>query len=390
MRQVILHDRGYDQDQGSLTPGFNYFPEGEWMVGDNDTLLVTHNYRVKVGESSDAPWTLRTEGQAANPLYFQKQLVQGWNSMGYLPQGPLPVDDALRHLADEEWVTASTVNIIKSRYDGFAMYAGNGHWVGSLTTLEPGKGYRLYLAEVDLDFPGKPVGLFEWPLAGSDLGFRSTEEQFTGVAQGDESQWGMDVRMLSGSMNAIVRLDVNSSAAQSLDDKLGAFITDDTGEEHCIGQMQPMDTEQGLLYFMTMFEEPENGRNIRFKWHNALTETEWVADDILAFEAGGSEGTLDAPFILHFSKADEVDLESAGHLMAYPNPFNNELVIHWHGTEPLKDLVIEDSRGRRVADLSCNDILNGPCRWNAAGIEGGVYFIHATTETRNYTLRVVK
>ena len=65
-----------------------------------------------------------------------------------------------------------------------------------------------------------------------------------------------------------------------------------------------------------MFEEPENGRNIRFQWHNALTETEWVADDILAFEAGGSEGTLDAPFILHFSKADEVDLESAGHLMA--------------------------------------------------------------------------
>ena len=137
-------------------------------------------------------------------------------------------------------------------------------------------------------------------------------------------------------------------------------------------------------------QQYENGRNIRVKRHNALTETEWVADDILAFEAGGSEGTLDAPFILHFSKADEVDLESAGHLMAYPNPFNNELVIHWHGTEPLKDLVIEDSRGRRVADLSCNDILNGPCRWNAAGIEGGVYFIHATTETRNYTLRVVK
>ena len=128
----------------------------------------------------------------------------------------------------------------------------------------------------------------------------------------------------------------------------------------------------------------------RFKWQNTLTETEWVADEILPFEPGTIKGSMESPFLLHFPKAEEGHINASGDLIAYPNPFRNELIIHWHGTEALKDLLIEDARGRRVADLNCGNILNGPCRWNAAGMEAGVYFIHATTESRSYTLKVIK
>jgi hypothetical protein len=60
-----------------------------------------------------------------------------WNYISYLPQVNATLKEALANYA------ASNEDMIKSQ-TGFAMYSSQNGWIGSLTYLEPGKGYMLY------------------------------------------------------------------------------------------------------------------------------------------------------------------------------------------------------------------------------------------------------
>lgn len=392
--QVKIHDLGYDDNLGMVIPGVGYFDDATnlWTTTAEDTAMVTHNYKVKMHGDPGDSWTIRNTGKAANPLVYNKLLTQGWNSMGYIPQSPLPVEDALIHLSDQEWVSATQVALIRSRYDGFAMYAGNGEWAGSLSILEPGKGYRLYMEPTD--FAGKPIGDFEWPLTGNYLGHRTTPEGFNGIASEETQQWPMSVQDLSTTMSAVIRLAADVPHPQSIGDEIGVFATGPDGVERCVGHARPQDTDNGLLYFTTIYGEPvgANGMRqaLRFRWMNALTELELLADEVEFFDAEGWRGTLTEPLVLHFQKSETVPVDSQGGLVAYPNPFRDELTIHWHGTEPVVELRIEDAAGRLIDVLDCDHLETGPCRWNASAAESGVYMIHAVTEERNYTVRVIK
>ena len=85
-----------------------------------------------------------------------------------------------------------------------------------------------------------------------------------------------------------------------------------------------------------------------------------------------------------------MDLGRAGELVAYPNPFVNEIAIHWHGESAVKSLSVQDANGRLVSTLDCDGLMNGPCRWDASHLEQGVYFIHAVTDDGQFAVRLVK
>lgn len=129
--------------------------------------------------------------------------------------------------------------------------------------------------------------------------------------------------------------------------------------------------------------------HIRFKWHSAFTLTTYDITDVLEFDANRNLGTLQDPVVLHFPKDDrEIDVE--GGLVAFPNPFNDELTIHWHGVEKVIELRVEDTSGRLIDILDCDHLGAGPCKWNAQAAESGMYVIHAITEERSYSVRVIK
>jgi hypothetical protein len=196
-------------------------------------------------------------------------------------------------------------------------------------------------------------------------------------------------------MSMIIRLELPADHPQGLADVLGAFVTDEaTGEARCIGQAQALDTDAGLLYFLSVYGDVTNidFAELSFRWHAGLTSLEYAADELESFQAGELKGTLDAPYVLHFSKSqlDASGLDRAGGLVAYPNPFRDELTIHWHGESEVLGLRIENASGQLIEVLDCDNLQSGPCRWVAGNLPAGVYFIHAVTAEGNFSVRVIK
>jgi hypothetical protein len=269
--------------------------------------------------------------------------------------------------------------------------------------LEPGQGYRLHMD--DTDGAGVAAGTLEWPASYGflDAGYRTAGPAADGLVNIEEAAlnegaaWPMNVRELESSMSMIVRLVLPAEHPQGMADMLGAFITDEnTGEMRCIGQVLPMDTDAGLLYFLSVFGDATDvdftrDDAVSFRWRSALTDLEYPADELGGFEAGVLKGTLDDPFILNFSKAQLAsEVTAEGGLVAYPNPFRDELTIHWHGEAQVKQLRIESASGQLVEMLDCDNLQSGPCRWVAGALPAGVYFIHAVTDAGNFSVRVVK
>ena len=343
-------------------------------------------------DNPDAAWTLTNVGKAIHPEDAHQTLVHGWNELGFIPQQEMSLEDALRSLSDADTVLVGSP-IIKSRYDGFAAYTDDGEWVGTLNSLKPGHGYRLKIGTPGTSewSSGSPSGILEWPETGTffDAGWRSNAAM-TGMTSPD-APWQMNVRGMEASMTMIIRLELPTNHFQSVGDALGAFITNGDGLEQCVGQAIPIDTDDGLLYFLTAFGNASDLSELSFRWKSGITELEEQALETLAFTGSEVKGTLSAPYLLHFRSLEESVIPAVdGGLIAYPNPFLDDLTIHWHGTEKVKELRIEDANGRLVNLLDCDDMLNGPCRWNASGLESGVYFIRAITKESTHIVRVIK
>ena len=85
-------------------------------------------------------------GFAPNPTEeeFHEAIGLWLERTGYLPQQSFNVDHGLRSVSDADSILSFN-DLIQSRHDGFAMYAGDGNWIGSLNTMRPGQGYRMRL-----------------------------------------------------------------------------------------------------------------------------------------------------------------------------------------------------------------------------------------------------
>lgn len=99
------------------------------LVGTLSTLEASKSYKV---EASAAPAAQRISGVAWNPAN-PIALNSGWNWFGYPAEQTMTLDEAFATTAVEK------LDVVVGQ-DGFAQYDGE-HWVGTLSTLTPGKGY---------------------------------------------------------------------------------------------------------------------------------------------------------------------------------------------------------------------------------------------------------
>ena len=109
------------------------------LVGNLKTLSPTESYKLKVNRLSLTTWS----GPIVDVNSTQMALKRGWNWIGYPSNTAAEVGEALSLLKAEEgdYVVGQ---------DGFAQYENN-RWIGTLTTLSPGKGY-MYHSESDKTF----------------------------------------------------------------------------------------------------------------------------------------------------------------------------------------------------------------------------------------------
>jgi hypothetical protein len=104
------------------------------LIGWQGTMGVPENgklYNAYVANGG----TLDIRGVSVDPEKFPLTVVTGWNRIGYIPRINVEVNEALSAYP------ATTGDVIKGQL-GFAMYNGKS-WLGSLTYLEPDKGYML-------------------------------------------------------------------------------------------------------------------------------------------------------------------------------------------------------------------------------------------------------
>lgn len=360
-----------------------YFQDGVWQP-NMPQVDVNARFQVKMNSTNpDTLWTLSNLGNAATN---GATIKEGWNDLGFVPQHQMSPETALRSLSDAELLQPN--DMIASRYDGFALYSGDGEWLGSLNTMRPGQGYRLRMGTPDPSSAAE-IGILDWPLSST---FNNpnwlSNNLMTGVSR-PEDAWDLNVRDCADMMTMVARTNLPTDFAPSPGDHFGAFILDEAGHSICVGQALPMTTEYGVSFFLTIYRCEGDNPTLHFKWKSGISEVELEALEVHPFDASELMGSLEDPIQFTFKRDNELDADP-GELVAYPNPFQNEVTVFWHGMDRVESLTVRDANGRIIRELNCNGINEAPCTWATSNIAPGVYFITAITDRGTRTIKVVK
>ena len=115
------------------------YVDGQW-TGDLTTLNPGEAYQIHVSDAT--LMNIETRIPEANII----TLKRGWNHLAFDSAEELPIATALTNW--HPWPD----DMVKGQ-DGFAIYDGT-QWVGTLQTMQPGKGYQVY---------AQTIGSFSWP-----------------------------------------------------------------------------------------------------------------------------------------------------------------------------------------------------------------------------------
>ena len=129
------------------TDGFMMYNDGEWK-GNLTQMSSSKMYAVQTNEALKLSVTGRRIVTSDAPVTVKNY----WNWVGYNAQSLMSVTDALAGMDPQEG------DIIKAQ-QGVAYYSSN-RWNGSLKTLMPGKGYKIYsaaTADRTFSYPNKTV-----------------------------------------------------------------------------------------------------------------------------------------------------------------------------------------------------------------------------------------
>lgn len=107
---------------------FSSYFDGEWF-GSLTTMGNTSMHKV----SAAAPVTVTIMGKPVDVVNTPITVANGWNWISYLGQGYMDVNEAFAGLEPQDG------DVVNSK-TAFSMY-NDYEWVGTLTTMEPGKGY---------------------------------------------------------------------------------------------------------------------------------------------------------------------------------------------------------------------------------------------------------
>ncbi len=381
---------------------------GEWaLVSNADSLGLDDMFQVKMRTTvpSDTVWTLHLQGPIPDRIADAQSVVKGWNALGYMAQRELSVGAALQSLWDADSVL--TVNdVVKSRYDGFAMYAGGGDWFGSLTHMTPGQGYKLQLMRADAA-AGDTIGVLHYPVDAMTAGYEYR------AATPKPDVWPEDFQSLESSHNVVVSLDLPDYVPQTMDDVVGVFSFDEVAQAwQCVGQAYPRDFFGHRRYFVTAFGRAiETGAPLQFRWYSGFTDGAMEAREVELFAPDGMTGTMDEPLELHFRVGDGIDSEASAFenavsategdlLEVYPNPMTSSFTLHYRGTEIVEQIRLEDATGKLVRLLDCSQlqrmddgsdaVREAVCTWEVSNLNNGVYFIHLVTDQGAQRVRILK
>jgi hypothetical protein len=320
--------------------------QSKWIEESNISMGNLLMYKI----STTMPQTISIAGLKIKPS-TENLSVRGnqWNYISYLPSVRMKVDEALAGYDSKEQ------DIIKSQ-DAFAMYAGNIGWVGSLTYMEPGKGYMIYRNgsdNVTLKYPDSE-GTLKGSILDSPAGFVSHD--------------------YPGNMNMVAVTDIDPRPNDRILTYNGNELLSETSVNYI--NFEP-------AYFITI---PGNGEQpLRFELERdgeIIGETR----DPYHFQLNTVNGTLYDPVLLRFSRNDDV-------LNVYPNPVREELTVTLltEKSGPV-EIQITDITGRKILVRKGTGITGGVSvtMINCSSLKPGIYFTNVIVDGKSNVVKIEK
>lgn len=285
-------------DAGNLLKGRTEFIQTPGWIGTLQEINNADMYMVNTTAESNLSFT----GLPVNPAYTPISLLSGWNWIGYTPQVSLPLDEALAGLSPQDG------DQIKSRANYSSYVSGQG-WVGSLSTMNPGEGYKYYSANNQT---------LVYPSTASQLRSSSIETDLP-------LKWTADANRFQNTMTLTSVVLSGSEELQNDQVEIGAFCGDE-----CRGSVQlknfPQLAAHPYLGFLVVYGDSNEA--IRLRVYNHTTGQEYDASNVLSFASDNIYGSPSEPYRVVASPTGICNPPS-GSVSVYLNPASNKLNIRY-------------------------------------------------------------
>lgn len=344
-----LKDTGADSLSLSAVTGFSTGDQITGQQGGTATYDATSGWSGTLTVLDPKQHYLLSLSQATT-LMFQGEPVSintdiplgaGTTWAGYIPEEMILTGRAVISLSN---TTATNGDQVQGQ-EGFAEFL-DGEWIGSLTHLSPGQGYRITSTQTGtLNYFGiagyspKAAPAAKVPLLESPL-FEIREH----AAQ---KGWKVNANSYPETMYITGVMEDNA-----LDSEQEHIIAAFAGEQ-CRGVAVPQRIDGRLYYFMTVYGH-NTGEELSFKLIDGQSGKQYLLDNMLGFAPGQSEGAYKTPYAWKIGREME-ELQASGDYrlyQAYPNPFSEFTTIGYELPEASEvEITVSDMTGRRIKTL---------------------------------------
>jgi hypothetical protein len=320
---------------------------------------------------ADQPDTIQMRGALIDPASLSIPIAAGWNWIGYVPNYPLTVTQALAGL------TPLNGDIIKGQ-TSFAQYIAGFGWLGSLQFMEPPKGYQLKISlPGTLTYPPQPQN-------------KSGAEYLPTLPNPQSALWEVDATQFEYSMTLIGMFSADGQNATLAGHEIGAFTA--SGELRGSAQAIYIEPLGSYEFFLTTFGNI-SGEQLEFKLYDSTTGQIQDLAEKMYFVSDLHQGSIPAPLPFTLKSSNSVEAKTVQYLEVQPNPFSDATTILFSAKQAQEvQLLICDAIGRTVLSqpISAAQGLN-TFRWdNTSSASAGVYFVRLETAEGTAVLRVVK
>jgi len=324
--------------------------ESKWIA--EKSFVLNNSLMYKISSSSDQ--VINICGTAVTPSSLDLNIRAGiWNHISYLPTVRLTLDEALAGY------DAIDEDIIKSQ-TGFAMYAGEIGWVGSLSYLEPNKGYMLYrngTLNTNLKYP-------------DNSGSMSLSQKSLLVS---ESQDYVNTAY-SHNMNLVAVTDIKTEENDKIEAYIGDVLLSSTAAQNITDRQ---------LFFITV--TGDNTAPVHFtlkREGNIIART----TKPYSFRSDAVDGTLSDPIVLKFGSANAA-------VSIYPNPVTDLLNVNVPAKEGSTIIIrILDSVGHELWIDTYQSDIDGyfEKQIDFHKFEKGVYLLQINSDQTISSQKIIK
>jgi hypothetical protein len=348
--------------------GAGTFSNWTAAAGWTGTLKALDNlslYKLKAANAQ----TLAVSGTAVNVESTVIPLKgNSWSYISYLLQLNCSLKEAMAGYQ------ASDEDVIKSQ-TGFAMYSRQNGWVGSLTHMEPGKGYMLFRKRTTDTSFRYPV------ITGSVLGVREGQ-----VATNTEQI------PVPANFSYADNMTIIAAVAPGFDLRSGDNIIA-YANGAIVGKARPIQNPviNRNTYFFNIGGDAEQAIVFMVERDGSMVAQ---SGTVVQYHANGIAGTLAKPLELQFVKNTDF-------ITVNPNPFNQSTIITvdlsgFTGTREMQ-LSVFDVAGSQVWTMPVQKLsaMKYTTIWNGTNSSGGictngVYFIRVTVNGVSHMCKVIK